>query len=62
MLWNWQALSHIRQGNFNRAQIIAHQARELAERSDDQRGIATSLTNLGDVASHQGDYEQAQDY
>lgn len=61
-LWNLEALSHIRQGNFDQVYDIAQQAWQLAEQLDHQPGIAASLNQLGEIATRRGEHEQARDY
>lgn len=61
-LFNWEARSYREQGDYERTQLLAQQALDLAKRTGDQQGIATSLSNLGIATDDLGDYALAQDY
>ena len=61
-LLNWQAEAQWRQGNYVQGQLLAQQARIMAQQMGNQQGFATSLTNLAMVKYNQGNYEQAGDY
>lgn len=61
-LWNMLARSYALQGNYSQSQTLAQWALELAQQTGDQRGIATSLNNLGIVANRKSDYAAARDY
>jgi tetratricopeptide (TPR) repeat protein len=60
-LWNWLADSAERQNNLSASQGYALQAQELAASLDDRKGLATSLSNLGNIAMDQGEYARATD-
>lgn len=61
-LLNMAARSHWLQGDYNESQTLAQEALALAQQNGQQRGIASSLNNLGIVASRRGDYVAARDY
>ncbi len=49
----------LREGDNNKALMYAHQAKELAEVLDYQRGLAWALENLGWLSYRQGDDSKA---
>ena len=59
-LWNWQSLSHIHQGNYDKSLSLAQKALKLAEDVGDQQGVADSLLNLGYVAYQTGDLQTSE--
>jgi eukaryotic-like serine/threonine-protein kinase len=58
---NWVANLHRRRGQYADARSSAERARQLAERTQDDSGLANALNNLGMVAFEQGDYDRAGD-
>jgi tetratricopeptide (TPR) repeat protein len=56
------ARSYWLQGDYNESRTLAQEALALAQQNAHQRGIASSLNNLGIVAFDQRDYEAARDY
>ncbi len=61
-LWNCLADSMRRQDKYNQGQGYAEQARQLASRLADKKGLATSLNHLGVIATCQEEYDRATDY
>ena len=61
-LLNLQAMAFSRQGLYDQAFEVANQALKLAQQTDDEQGIATSLRNLSYAVYVQGDYEEARRY
>lgn len=61
-LLNLASRSHWLQGRYGESRALAAEALELARESGQQRGIASSLNNLGIVADREGDYAAARDY
>ncbi len=59
---NWQAACHELQGDYGQAETLAQKAFALAERWNDQHGMAEALYRLGQVACFQAEYTDAYRY
>lgn len=52
----------MQEGDYQRAQALLEQSRQIVEALHEQRDVASVLQQLGEVASAQGAWQQAEDY
>ena len=61
-LTDLQIRSHIRQGTFKPAQLLAEEIHKLAEQSQNPLNLAITFNSLAVVAINQGNYKQSNNY